>query len=124
VPKILGVDISGTINRALGSKLLPCVLRKHVPGGRTPGALTSGTNPLEQNFACRGVVSDYTDREASGGNIKVGDRRILVLGDSIAGGQIPAPNDELTIEGTTYRIVENGVKRDPAAATYECQSRK
>lgn len=123
MPNLFGLDIAGIANRALGKLLLPVVLRKSIPGDRSSSNLTGGTNASHADFACRGVFTEFTQTEKLGGNVRVNDRKILVLGASIASGQVPQPGDDLTIEGKTYKIVDDGVTRDPAAASYECHGR-
>lgn len=118
---LFGVNISGIINSAIGPGVLDATLLKRTPGSRTPGDVTSGTNPTEAPFAAKGFTDDYTDRQIDGTNVLIGDRKITLLGDSIAGLTIPEPGDRVTIEGQTWTIVD--VDRDPDAATYECQSR-
>ena len=55
--------------------------------------------------------------------IRKGDRQILLVGDSIASAKVPVPGDEITIQGSTYVIVADGVTSDPALAQYTCHCR-
>lgn len=119
--KLFGVDIAKTVNQAMGKGLLPATLIKVTAGTRaTP---TGGTNPTAQNFPARGIISDYTDREKAGTEVKVGERKILLLGASLPAGIVPEPGDKVTIEGRTYRIVDDGVTRDAASAAYRCRGK-
>lgn len=122
MPSLFGVDIAGAIGDALGPELLSATLHKTSAGSRTPGSLTGGNNPTETGYAAKGVVDDYSDREVDGTNIRVGDRRVLLLASTIASAQVPDQGDAITIEGTRYEVV-GPVKRDPAAAMYLCQVR-
>jgi hypothetical protein len=101
----------------------PAVLIKDKPGVRTPGAVTSGTNPTTQTFSATGLVAEYSAFELQNTLITASDRKILLFGASISGGAIPVPGDRIAIEGATYTIVKDGVRRDPAAAAYVCQCR-
>ena len=120
--KLFGVDIAKLVNQNMASGLLPAVLTKVTRGDRTSGSLTSGPEITTETYTARGFVEDYRDADIDGTSIKKGDRKILLLGDSIASGAVPEPGDSIYIEGRTYGII-GPVKRDPAAATYVCQGR-
>jgi len=121
LPKLFGVDIAAELNKAMGSGMFPAVLHKVAAGTRTAGQLTGGNNPAQTNFAARGIVYDYHNKEIDGTNVLRSDRKVLLLGDTIAGKQVPEVKDRITIEGATHEIVD--VDRDPAWATYICQVR-
>lgn len=121
--KLFGVDIAKEVNRAAGSGLLPATLTVVTAGERVPGRLAHGTEPTTEDYPCRGVLEDYTERQIDGDIVRVGDRRVLLLGASISGGAVvPKPTDRITIESVEYTIAR--VERDPAAATYVCQVRR
>lgn len=103
----------------------PAVLTKVTPGTRTPGSVSSGTNPTTADFTCRGIVQDLAGFVASGTLIADVSRVVRIFGATIASGAVPVPGDRITIEGTTTTIVgESGaITRDAAAATYVCQTR-
>lgn len=121
MPKLFGIDIAGIVNKAMGSGLPAVTLVKVTPGLRVDGSLTAGTNPSTNQFPARGFVDTYQDKAIDGTLIKQGDRKMLILGASIAGGQVPSQGDQVIAESRTYEVID--VKRDPAAATYECQCR-
>lgn len=127
VKKLGGVNVRALVNKEVGRQLrgdeFNAVLVKVTPGQRSTGASTSGTNPTDTNHKAKGLVSQYSDAMIDGQQIKRSDRRVLLLGGSIQGGAVPEPGDKITIEGVTYNIVEDGVKRDPVDATYVCQCR-
>ena len=126
MPDLFNFPIADTIDQYLSPGLLPAVLIKIVPGTPDPNSRTAGTQSEKSTYPCRGVVTDYSAYEMAQGLVKLGDRKILLIAKSIAGGQIPEPNDQVMIEGATYRIGDttDAVKRDPAAATYECRARR
>lgn len=76
----------------------------------------------ETTYACRGMVSDYTEFQINGKNIQVGDRKILIIANTLATGIVPVPDDHIVAQGETYLIIQ--VVRDPATATYLCQVRR
>lgn len=129
MPRLFGVDIAGEINKALGPGLLDATLTKVVAGTRTGGSLTAGTNPTTTTHTAKGFIDEYSDFQRGGQTpgdedntlIQDGDRKVTLLGESIDPAAVPEAGDRVTIEGTEFRIIR--VKRDPAGATYECQSR-
>lgn len=53
--------------------------------------------------------------------IQQGDRKVLILGNSIPSGVVPETGDMVEAEGRVFTVV--AVERDPDAATYTCQVR-
>lgn len=117
---LFGANISGILAKALGPSFLAATLTKVTPGTRGSD-LTAGTQPTSTGYAAKGIVSDYTLREIDGTSVLTQDKKILLLGDTIASGQVPSVGDRVTIEGKSYRVIN--VTRDPDAATYTCQGR-
>jgi hypothetical protein len=118
MPNIFNADIAGKLNKAMGSLLFDVVLTKRTSSLRSQN-LTAGIDTIERQYTGRGFVEDYTEDQIDGTRVQVGDRKITILGASIT--VVPEIGDSLTIEGATYIIVH--IRRDPAGATYECQSR-
>lgn len=121
--KLFGVDISGLIHRNMSAGLVPITLKQTTPGTRSATNPTAAPAPKTSTHSARGFQDAYTDSQIDGTLIERGDRRILLIGDSITPAAVPQPGDEITIQGETLTIVANGVSRDPAAATYTCQAR-
>lgn len=120
IPDIFKKQIAKKINDKLGPLVFDLTLTKVTPGTR--GAdLTAGTNPTETDYTVKGFVDSYSDYLIDGNRIQAGDRKIVILGGSLASGVEPKPDDKVTAEGVERTIV--AVKRDPAGATFECQSR-
>lgn len=119
---LFGVDVAGILAAELGPGMLAATLTVVTPGVRNPADLAAGTNATTAVHACRGIIADYTTREIDDALIKMGDRKVTLLAKTISGGSVvPKPNDKVTIEGATYRIVR--VERDAAASHYDCQVR-
>ncbi len=118
MPDIFKAKIAQKINSALGPLVFPATLIKEVPGVRS-NKNTAGTNPVVTSYAAKGFVDSYKAYLIDGTLIKVGDKKVTLLGASLT--VVPAPGDRVTIEGVTRQIVT--VYRDPAGATYECQAR-
>ena len=123
--KLFGIDISGIIAREVGKGVLDATLTKVTPGTRTPGSLSSGTNPTEVLHACKGFIDTQRIRNLDGTLVASGQKVVVLLGDTIdSGNTAPALGDKITIEGSIYSIPDDGnIDRDPAAATYICTVR-
>lgn len=122
MPDLFGLDIAGMINDYMGEGLLPLTLTKVVKSldsGSTTMTTTSTTS-----YSGRGFIEAFKDIEllARDNTVQASDRRVVVLGASLPGGVVPNKGDQITIEGKTYYLVDI-LKRDPAAATYECHCR-
>lgn len=121
MPNIFNANIASIVNKALGSLVFDQVLIK-ASKTEDPDDSTKIIT-VETPHSCKGFIDAYEDEWVNGTTVKVKDRKIVILGDSLATGIVPEPGDKITAEGTTWTIVKDGVKRDPAAATYECQSK-
>lgn len=122
MPKLISGYIARQVNKYLGKHVLSGTLVKVTPGTRG-GTVTAGTNPTTASFACKLWISSYSDYEVDGTGIKGSDRRISIIGKSIASGKVPLPGDQVIAEGVTYRIVEDGVSRDADGAVYVVHGR-
>lgn len=120
-PDIFGAKIAQLINNGLGSLVFDQVLIK-VSSIRDPSDPTK-TIETEVSHNCKGFIDVFKDDQIDGTLILQNDRKIVILGASIEGGVTPEPGDKITAESEDFVIVPKGVKRDPAGATYECQSR-
>jgi hypothetical protein len=120
MPDLFGIDIAGIINDSIteAGGLVDAVLVVVEAGQRIPSDLTSGTNPIETSKDCQGF-KDTLDRLRPDTVVAEATDLILLLGASIQDEAIPKTGDKIIIENETKSILK--VKRDPAAATYECQ---
>ena len=121
MPDIFNAQIAQQISDALGPLVFDQTLVKIV-AARDETTPTRVTN-VRTYYSCKGFIDDFVESTFSGTTIKVGDKKIIILGASLESGIVPEPNDEIIAEGITYTIAEKGVERDPAGATYECQAR-
>lgn len=121
-----GVDIAGLVHEHLSPGLLPAVLSKWGAQGtsRPSGELTKPlSRAADSAHTARGIISDFTPVEfASSQLLQAGDRKVMLVADSISPPVAPATGDTVQIEGVTYRIARV-LKRDPAAATFVLQVR-
>lgn len=120
LPNIFGANIAQIINTALGPLVFDQTLIK-VTSIRDPSDSTKRIQTKVQH-ACKGFVDDFKDAYVNGTTVKITDRKIIILGASLPDGIVPTAEDEIIAEGITFKIVANGVLRDPAGATFECQA--
>lgn len=132
-PDLFGADIAGAIFDALGNDVLDATLTRRntaLTGARDPAELTAGRTTFDVSeaettaWSCKGFVDHYRDGQIDGTLIQRGDRKIVLLGKSLPDDIDPEPGMLITIEGAQWRIIEGGVMRDPAGATFTCQVRK
>lgn len=126
MPKMLGIDVAALIAKHASPGVQDAQLVKVTPGTRTPGALTGGTNPVDGTaITCKGFIESQATRNREGTLVGDGSVIIVLLAATIDGGAtVPELGDKITIEGTEYRIPEDGViDRDPAGATFTCKAR-
>lgn len=123
---LLGVDVKGILGSVLSKDAQPATLIKIVPGTRTPGSISAGTNPTSTSFSCRGWIEVWTDTDVAGTLIEQGDRKITLIASTLAA--TPTTNDQITIvdlDGVskTFRIEGDVIGSGPNGAFYICQAR-
>lgn len=130
-----GVDVAALVAEHLGPRVLPATLIKPgIPGegedppSRDPDNPTGGLSedvPEPVEYACRGFIEDFRPSAVDGTLIKVGDRKVILLANTIEGGVEPVggvDQDQVAIEGTRYNVWRV-LDRDPAGATFTLQVR-
>lgn len=117
-------DDIGNSFAATGQRLgvKAATLIKVTPGTRTPGSLSSGTNPTETSYQCSGFVESYSTFAIANSLAGASDRKISLFAATIPGGVVPDSGDKIIIDGTTYRV-QDITGRDPAGALFECRCR-
>lgn len=119
---LFGVNISGLIKEYVGTGVLDASLIKFTSATRTVGQLTGGTNPTSTTYACKGFIDTQAKTDITGTLVADDGVTIVLIGDTINGGATDVDSgDQIAIEGRTYIV--GVVDRDPAAATYTCQSK-
>lgn len=120
---LFGVDIAGIIADSMGDGLLDVVVTRYTEGARDQNSLTGGKAKTPATVVgVKGFWDDFTGQPPPGIEIELGDRKAVLIGDTIPAGGHPVRNDAITIEGVTLYAVQL-VSRDPAAAVYVYQCR-
>lgn len=117
--KGFGVSISQEVLQALGPGIPPVTLIVRRPGTPDPDDLSAGAPIVEQSHRCKGFLDTYDQRRFGGTEIAQGTRVIVILGDSLPANVVPASEDRIVAEGSTF-VLTGPVVRDPAGATYAC----
>ena len=122
-PDIFGIQIAKTINTAFQAAKgsFPAVLITVRKGERDPLEPTAGRAIETTRVDCRGFMDEREIKATDGAPARTG-RTFVIFGNSLPLTVEPLPGDQIESaeEGKTFSILENGVKRDPAGALYEC----
>jgi hypothetical protein len=122
-----GIDVAALVAEHLGPRVLPAVLYKpSAPEERDPDDPTEAPTPgTPTEHKCRGWIEDFSPITVDGTLIKVGDRKVTILGNTIEGGVEPEGGinkDQVLIEAIRWSV-HRVISRDPAAAAYTLQVR-
>ena len=123
----LGIDMAQEMADALGDLVYDATLIKVTQGARA--SIAVAPTETTASYACKGhwqSLSSYllSIRAAVTEESQVvgTDVAITLLGASIASSKVPAINDRVTIDGTTYDIVEI-LDIPPSKAVYVLRGR-
>lgn len=129
-PSVFGVDVAGMLGGTVGASASDATFHRATSLGPTPGAATSGTNVVFDDFPCKGYVRAFDDGEIDEDRILVTDRKIGIyastLLDDAGDAIVPKAGDRVTIaeeglEPQSFSVV--GVLRGTAAARYVLHGR-
>lgn len=103
----------------------PATLVRTVPGTRTPGALTSGTNPTTVSYPCTARMGSRTSTSVAGAAlVRVQTPTVVILRASLPADVRPKVGDKVIRNGVTYAVTTDGVtSRGGDEAVYECAVR-
>ena len=121
MPNLFGLNIAKIVGDAFNGKLVTGSMTHFTLGAQNADS-TAGKQRTPSTHAVQGILEDYTDDKIDGTNARRADRKILLMANLINPFVVPEMNDVISMEGTAYTIVAD-VKRDPAAATFECLCR-
>jgi hypothetical protein len=124
--ELFGVDIAGLVADAMGGQLFPVTITRNTEGERDPDDLTGGKPRVPATVTgIDGFWEDFTRDPPPGVEVQLGDRKAVLIGDTIPAGGHPKRDDAITIEGQTLFMVQL-MSRDPASAvyTYLCRDRR
>ena len=123
-PDIFGIDLAGILDQAFedAGGSFACTLIKERAKARDPMDPTAGRELVPVNIPARGFL-DLRKRKAGEDAVERTKGVFVIFGASLPAAEEPMPGDKIVspTEGKTYTILEAGVERDPAGATYECE---
>jgi hypothetical protein len=123
-PDIFGIDLAGIVDDAFqaANGSFPCTLIKQRAGPRDPMQPTAGRAIVPVNIGCRGFL-DVRKRKAGEDAVERTKGVFVIFGASLPANEEPMTGDTIVSpeEGKTFTIQADGVERDPAGATYECE---
>lgn len=124
--KLFGINIAKIVSGAMPG-MFPGTLNSIVMGARTVGNPGGGTNPSSTPYSFKGFASTF--KKAASSLVVDATHTVLILaGSMVDGAPAPKPDDTIVfaagtdpeLAGKTCVIVEEGVERDPATATWTC----
>jgi hypothetical protein len=122
VPDIFGIDIAGIVADATDGQLLTATVVVRTDTARNPASLTSGQGKQDTPYQCQGLWTDFTTREQDTDMVEVGDRKALLIGNTLPPGIDTDDIHSITMDGATLYVVRL-LASDPARATYTFQCR-
>lgn len=87
-----------------------------------PGTITDPADPpapTPTDYACKAIVEKYNDYFTKNSLVNDGDRKVLILANSLA--VSPIVGSRVSIRGVTFTTIN--VSTDPAVAVWEIQGR-
>ena len=126
MPNLFGLDIARLVANSIASAggVRFGTLTQFTPGTRTPGSPTAGTNPTSTTHTFEGFIEteedDSYESRRTGTLTSISRRKLSILGATISPATTPSQNDEVSLDGEQYRIVEV-MEVDPAQALFVCR---
>ncbi len=120
--KLFGIDIAAIVDNAVSDQLIDLTLTSYVDSAVEESDPTAAPTRTPTEHTGKGVITDYSDFHRAQTTIQDGDRKLLIIANSLDIAIIPEPGFTVTMESVTYTIV-GPVKVDPAIASYTCQVR-
>jgi hypothetical protein len=87
-----------------------------------PGVIVDPADPpapTPTDYSCKAIVEKYADYYSLNGLVGDGDRRVLILANSLS--VRPVVNSRVTVSGVQFTVVR--VETDPATAVWTLQGR-
>lgn len=109
-------SIRRTIGKAMRSIFHTVTVIRSTPGGGPPW---DPGEPVLVEYPGKGFIDDYSDFALTNSNIQSGDRKVVVLADSLE--ITPETSDLVRVRGQTFSVLN--VATDPAEATWTLQAR-
>lgn len=125
----LGIDAAQIIGNVFGDKVHEVIIERQIAGERAAGDLAGGVKKEPTRFYCRGFLEDFTGTPPAGVQLEANDRRLTIIGASLAVGAEPRRNDRVIVvepTGNVSMYVAQALSRDPgrAALSFLCRDRR
>lgn len=120
--EIFGTDIAGIVADAMDRQLLAATIVVRTATTRNPAKLSAGLGKTDVPHQCSGIWVDFTTYEQDTAQVEVGDRKAMLIGDTIPAGVDIDDIHSITMDGSTMFVVRL-LASDPARATYTFQCR-
>ena len=111
--------LEGPLAKTIGKALTPLFYAATLTHQTVTGGDGYDPTTTTADYACKGIVDEYSAFDIANSLAQFNDRKILVLATSLS--VTPKPDDTITIRGVTYRVVN--VSTDPALAVWVLQGR-
>ena len=113
----LSGSLAAQIYSGMKNLFLDATYTVDVPGVATDPA--DPPAPTATDYSCKAIVEKYSDYFTKNGLVQDGDRRVLILANSLA--VRPVANSRITISGIQFTTIS--VDTDPATAVWTIQGR-
>jgi hypothetical protein len=127
---LFGIDIAGILADAIGDGVLEVTIERPIRApARDPDDLTGGFAPgAPETWQCRGFFEDFSANVPPSVEIETGDRKAVLIGDTIPADLTIRPGDKITVheaKGPVSLYAIQLIHRDPAAAIFQylCRDR-
>jgi len=117
---LLDGEIKQIAYDALKEIFLDGTLIRKDEGSYDPKSASFSGGSGETTYSLKAIIEDYSDYSHAEGLVQHGDRKILVLAQSLS--VTPQQDDMITVD-SSERFQVIAIERDPAGALWEIQGR-
>ncbi len=119
--KLFGIDMVKTIGNAFKGQLHEGTLMPMVTSTRSASDPTAGSASAPTSHAFEGAMTGDASKNEATGQVEVGDKKFVIIADTIKPYIEPNVGDRILFESVTYAIT--GLDSDAALAHFKCFAR-
>jgi hypothetical protein len=126
--QLFGIDVAQLVGDAFNGNTQDVTLRKWAAGALDPLDASKGNTLTPTDYAAQGFITERTAEGNTNNNgqqgsnqAKTGKTTILLFGALIDSAQVPAEEDDILIDGISYKI--ESADFDDTRAVYICTCR-